>query len=184
MMSDIFNLNVNQLTTAGNVGIGTSSPATPLHVFAETNTTQLSLTNTPTSVAPNDIVGSIGFKVVDNNRTSANTDFAYIRTLASQTHTASAAGTTLTFGTTPNNSLIVAERLRITSAGSVGIVTDAPSASAILDAQSTTRAVRMPNMTTTEKNAIASPAAGLIVYDTTLAKLCVYTTAWETITSV
>ena len=58
------------------------------------------------------------------------------------------------------------------------------SASAILDAQSTTKGVRMPNMTTVQKNAIATPAAGLMVYDTTLAKLCVYTTAWETITSV
>ena len=77
-----------------------------------------------------------------------------------------------------------AEAMRITSAGNVGIGTTSPSASAILDAQSTTKGVRMPNMTTTQKNAIASPAAGLMVYDTTLAKLCVYTTAWETITSI
>jgi hypothetical protein len=39
-------------------------------------------------------------------------------------------------------------------------------------------------MTTVQKNAIASPATGLILYDTTLNKLCVYTTAWETITSI
>jgi hypothetical protein len=40
-------------------------------------------------------------------------------------------------------------------------------------------------MTTTEKNAIASPATGLVVYDTTLNKLSVYTGAtWETVTSV
>jgi hypothetical protein len=69
-------------------------------------------------------------------------------------------------------------------AGTVGIGTASPNASAILDAQSTTKGVRMPNMTTVQKNAIAAPAAGLMVYDTTLAKLCVYTTAWETITSV
>jgi hypothetical protein len=71
-----------------------------------------------------------------------------------------------------------------TLTSTVGIGTTSPSASAILDAQSTTKGVRMPNMTTTQKNAIASPAAGLMVYDTTLAKLCVYTTAWETITSI
>jgi hypothetical protein len=76
------------------------------------------------------------------------------------------------------------ERLRIDTSGNVGIGTNAPNASALLDVQSTTKGVRMPNMTTTEKNAIASPAAGLMVYDTTLAKLCVYTTAWETITSL
>jgi hypothetical protein len=77
------------------------------------------------------------------------------------------------------------ERMRITGAGNVGIGTSSPSASAILDAQSTTKGVRMPNMTTTQKNAIASPAAGLMVFDTTLAKLCVYSgSAWQTITSI
>jgi hypothetical protein len=76
------------------------------------------------------------------------------------------------------------EQMRLTSTG-LGIGTSSPSASAILDAQSTTKGVRMPNMTTTQKNAIASPAAGLMVFDTTLAKLCVYTgAAWQTITSV
>jgi len=70
-------------------------------------------------------------------------------------------------------------------AGSVGVGTTAPNASALLDVQSTTKGVRMPNMTTAQKNAIASPAAGLMVFDTTLAKLCVYTgAAWQTITSV
>jgi hypothetical protein len=76
------------------------------------------------------------------------------------------------------------ERVRIDSSGNVGIGATA-NASAILDAQSTTKGVRMPNMTTTQKNAIATPAAGLMVFDTTLAKLCVYSgAAWQTITSV
>jgi hypothetical protein len=76
------------------------------------------------------------------------------------------------------------EQMRLTSTG-LGIGTSSPSASAILDAQSTTKGVRMPNMTTTQKNAISSPAAGLMVFDTTLAKLCVYTgAAWQTITSI
>jgi hypothetical protein len=44
--------------------------------------------------------------------------------------------------------------------------------------------VIFPSHTTVEKNAIVSPVAGSVVYDTTLNKLCVYTTAWETITSV
>lgn len=77
------------------------------------------------------------------------------------------------------------ERMRITSAGLVGIGTTSPNASALLDVQSTTKGVRMPNMTTTQKNAISSPAAGLMVFDTTLAKLCVYSgAAWQTITSI
>jgi hypothetical protein len=57
-------------------------------------------------------------------------------------------------------------------------------ASAIFDVQSTVKGFLPPRMTTTQKNAIASPAAGLVVYDTTLGKLCVRTaSAWETITS-
>jgi hypothetical protein len=76
------------------------------------------------------------------------------------------------------------EAMRIDSVGNVGIGVT-PNASALLDVQSTTKGVRMPNMTTTQKNAIASPAAGLMVFDTTLSKLSVYSgVAWQTITSV
>ncbi len=57
-------------------------------------------------------------------------------------------------------------------------------ASAILEVDSTTRGILFPRMTTTQKNAISSPAEGLVVYDTSLHKLCVRTAAtWETITS-
>lgn len=38
-------------------------------------------------------------------------------------------------------------------------------------------------VTTAQKVAIINPSKGTIVYDTTLNKLCVFTTAWETITS-
>lgn len=42
-----------------------------------------------------------------------------------------------------------------------------------------------PNVTTVQKLAIVSPPAGMLVYDTTLLKLCVYAnSAWETVTSV
>lgn len=77
----------------------------------------------------------------------------------------------------PSNGMIVQ--------GQVGIGVTAPSASAMLAVSSTTSGFLPPVMTTTQKTAIASPAAGLIVYDSTLAKLCVRTaSAWETITSV
>ena len=54
-----------------------------------------------------------------------------------------------------------------------------------LEVRSTTKGFLPPRMTTAEKNAIATPASGLVVYDTTLGKLCVRgASAWETITSV
>ena len=57
--------------------------------------------------------------------------------------------------------------------------------SALLEMQSTTKGFLLPRMTTTQKNAIATPASGLVVYDTTLGKLCVRGAAsWETITSL
>lgn len=60
----------------------------------------------------------------------------------------------------------------------------ARNAAAAVEVDSTTQGVRLPNMTTTQKNAIATPPAGLVVFDTTLAKLCVYTgAAWQTVTS-
>ena len=59
------------------------------------------------------------------------------------------------------------------------------SASAFVEIKSTTKGFLPPRMTTTQKNAIATPAAGLVVYDTTLNKLCVRTaSSWETITSL
>jgi hypothetical protein len=90
-------------------------------------------------------------------------------------------------GTVTNHAFTInannAEKMRVEANGNVGIGVT-PNTSALLDVQSTTKGVRFPNMTTTEKNAITSPALGLVVFDTTLAKLCVYTGAWQTITSV
>jgi len=57
-------------------------------------------------------------------------------------------------------------------------------ASAILQADSTTKGFLPPRMTSAQKTAITA-VAGLIVFDTTLIKLCVYNGAtWETVTSI
>lgn len=67
----------------------------------------------------------------------------------------------------------------------VFIGTTSPAASAALQADSTSTGLLPPRMTTAQKNAISSPAEGLVVYDLTLHKLCVRgAAAWETITSV
>ena len=55
-------------------------------------------------------------------------------------------------------------------------------ASARLAINSTTQGFLPPRMTTTERNAIASPATGLVVYDTTLSTLNVYNgSTWGTL---
>ena len=69
-------------------------------------------------------------------------------------------------------------------AGTVNVGTNTSVTTAALQVSSTTQGFLPPKMTTTQKNAITTPAAGLIVYDTTLNKLCVFTTTWETITSL
>ena len=50
----------------------------------------------------------------------------------------------------------------------VGIGTPVPASSAQLDVVSTTKGFLPPRMTTTERNAISSPAAGLTIYNTTV----------------
>jgi len=57
-----------------------------------------------------------------------------------------------------------------------------PIASAQLEVSSTTKGFLPPRMTTTQKNAIASPATGLMVYDTTLNLMALYNgTTWTTL---
>jgi hypothetical protein len=56
--------------------------------------------------------------------------------------------------------------------------------SAILNVQSTTKGVLPPRMTTTQKNAIASPATGLQVFDITMNAMCEYNgTAWRVVSA-
>jgi hypothetical protein len=74
--------------------------------------------------------------------------------------------------------------MRITNNGKVSIGTANPDKSAILQVDSTTLGFLPPRMTTEEKDAILGPVAGLMVFDTTLMKLCIFTTVWETITSI
>jgi hypothetical protein len=72
----------------------------------------------------------------------------------------------------------------ITSGGTVGFGTATPDAKSVIDLTSTTKGFLPPRMTTTQRNAIASPPAGLMIYNTTTNKLNVYTTAWEAVTSL
>ncbi len=60
-----------------------------------------------------------------------------------------------------------------------------PDASAAFQVDSTTQGTLPPRMTTTQKNAISSPAEGLEVYDTTLHALCFWNgSVWKTVATL
>ena len=162
---------------SGNVGIGTSSPTAKAQIGDSTVVTTNRLVFGKAQTASESNLPAIG-----QQSAGVGNDLALAATSTSGNVRFYIGASTNSgeIGTGSNT-----ERMRINSAGSVGIGTTSPNASAILDAQSTTKGVRFPNMTTTQKNAVATPPAGLVVFDTTLSKLCVYSgAAWQTITSV
>lgn len=165
------------INTASANGIAFETGGTPAEQMRITNNGDVGIGNVP-SGAKLDVSGLI------RSRTST----AYVDFNHDGVNGALSSTSSLLAYAGGANSMILhtngAERMRIGSAGNVGIGTSSPDASALLDVQSTTKGFRLPNMTTTQKNAISSPAAGLMVFDTTLSKACLYTgSAWQTITS-
>jgi hypothetical protein len=55
----------------------------------------------------------------------------------------------------------------------------APALSSILDVSSTTKGLLIPRMTSAQRNAIASPANGLMVYTTDIGEIQVYDGGWK-----
>ena len=162
-------------TTNSFLGIRTNAPTVPLQIgggLTGSNATYpgaAQLNEAPTSLQS---TGGFEYK-------TATVGSVYCWKISS----IDSSGVHLVFGSR-QNSASWTEIMRLDSSGNVGIGATA-NASALLDVQSTTKGFRLPNMTTTQKNAISSPAAGLMVFDTTLAKACVYSgSAWQTITSL
>lgn len=62
--------------------------------------------------------------------------------------------------------IICATALISFAQNNVGIGTNSPAASAVLDITSTTKGLLIPRMTTVQRNAVVSPAKGLLVFDT------------------
>jgi len=72
----------------------------------------------------------------------------------------------------------------VNSQNNVGIGTTTPNASSILEMQATDKGVLVPRMTTAQRNAIASPANSLLVYDTDFECYFYYIAATTTWTSL
>jgi len=191
-----------RVNSSGNVGVGTSSPAGILETSSSSDGSIFASTYVGSGVgasfigrkargsqsSPSGILsGDTLSQILARGYTSAGAfsgNVGAVAITAAENFTSTANGTNITFATTATGATGRTERMRIDSSGNVGVGATA-NASAILDVQSTTKGFRLPNMTTVEKNAIAAPAAGLMVFDTTLAKACVYSgAAWQTITSL
>ena len=86
--------------------------------------------------------------------------------------------------------LAATSALRFDSGASLGVIrmqgysvgmgnNSSGDASALLTLTSTIKGFLPPRMTTTQRDAIATPASGLVVYDNVLDRQSVYTTAWQ-----
>jgi N-acetylneuraminic acid mutarotase len=62
--------------------------------------------------------------------------------------------------------LLIAGIINLSTFSQIGIGTNTPNASAILDLQSTSKGLLIPRMTKTERSAISNPASGLLLYQT------------------
>jgi hypothetical protein len=183
-----------RITNSGNVGIGTPTPSAKLEVRDTSAGFQIKIDGGGAS--QESIRSAASGNLASYNPSTYDYQFGPLQ-MNPAFYTISFAGQELLYGNLSPGSIPVknmsgmgnspiyvdVNSVRIDVQGlTVGGVT--PDASAKLDVQSTTKGILFPRMTTTQKNAIVSPAAGLVIYDTTLGKLCVRTaSAWQTITS-
>ena len=156
--------NTMQLQASLGVSIAASliNPSAQLHIKGS------GTTSATTALLVQNSAGSELFKVTDNGAISSLSTFTTLGgVFAYGAIEGAASGQSGSFSGS----------VRVGSGGS-------NNASAILDAVSTTKGFLPPRMTTVQRNAIAAPAAGLMVYDTDANKLYLFTTLWEQITSL
>ncbi len=176
----------NRDSATGFVGIGTATPAYQLHVKGTDNVCMFEGYSTSPGTVPGILCrrgdGTVaspvgvsngyaigGFFGAGMTNTLAFTGFSStLKFFAAETYTSSAQGSYMTFELTPIGSTTRAEYARMLGNGALGLGTTAPAASSLFDVTSTTKGILIPRQTTTQVNAISSPAKGLLVFDTTL----------------
>jgi len=151
----------------------TTQTAMSLASSSVSSGTVLNLASTSTAAASNTQKVS-NISTSGANATSTQTTYGeYI----SNTHTGTASTNVALYATASGGTNNYAA---IFNAGSVGVGTTTPVASAVLDITSTTQGILAPRLTTTQRDAVASPATGLSVYNTTTNALNVYNgTVWQ-----
>jgi hypothetical protein len=182
-------LGVGITTPANILHVGTPSPGNGI-VIGSTASRYKSLTWSNTQ-SPFDalVIESLGSSGTWRGTIDFKVSFNAGSSFTAATIRANTDGTTANIGigtTSPSSLLSVGatSQFQVNSSGEVAIGTTI-NAAAILTLTSTTKGVLFPRMTTTQKNAIVSPVAGLMVYDTTLNKLSIRTaSSWETVTSI
>jgi hypothetical protein len=158
----------------GAVGIGLANPSASLHIKGSGST------GATTSLLVQNSAASTSLQLTDDGRLNLPlTGSSNRSSIVGGNYVAFQGNSNKLIGIEPSGFVYFdnTNRFVVSNNGDVTVYGE-------LNMNSTTKGFLPPRMTTTQKNAIASPAAGLVVYDTTLNKLCVYTTAWETITSV
>tara|TARA_R110000787_G_scaffold20545_2_gene60959 strand:- start:435 stop:4628 length:4194 start_codon:yes stop_codon:yes gene_type:complete len=144
-----------RITSAGNVGIGTSSPGVPLDVNGNI-----------TSRASGTEGGQINFNNPDNAAAGLTIDVSAVdngRIFQTRTNSTLQIGQVAGTGGTVKLYTGGAERMRISSAGLVGIGTSAPALP--LHISSATPAIRLTDTDDNSDAQIGAAAGGLLVFD-------------------